>query len=123
MSETTLNGVANVMLGTRDLDRAVTFYEETLGLALQGRSEGFAFLDGGSVTLALSTAHAALATPVAGATEIVFAVDDVTAAHAALAGRGVAFMNEPRNVTGDRWAATFRDPDGHLLSIFGPKGV
>jgi len=33
----------------------------------------------------------------------------------------VTFMNEPRPVTGDRWAANFRDPDGHLLSIFGPE--
>ena len=23
--------------------------------------------------------------------------------------------------TGDQWAANFRDPDGHLLSVFGPE--
>ena len=27
----------------------------------------------------------------------------------------------PRNVTGDQWAAKFRDPDGHLLSVYGPE--
>jgi glyoxylase I family protein len=121
MSDVKLNGVANVMLGATDLDRSVAFYHGILGLDLQFQTEGFAFLDGGGVTLALSTAHATLATPVAGGTEIVFGVDDVTAAHAALIERGVEFMNAPRNVTGDRWAASFRDPDGHLLSVFGPE--
>ena len=46
---------------------------------------------------------------------------DVTAAHAALRARGVEFLNAPRHVTGDQWAANFRDPDGHLLSVFGPE--
>ena len=59
----------------------------------------------------------------AGGTEIVFGVEDVTAAHAALTARGVAFLSAPRNVTGDQWAANFRDPDGHLLSVFGPRSA
>ena len=84
---------------------------------------GFAFLDGGAVTLALSEAHAKLATPVAGGTEVVFGVTDVTAAHAALSGRGVVFPGAPRIVTGVQWAANFRDPDGHLLSVFGPDSA
>ena len=82
---------------------------------------GFVFLNAGGVTLSLSTTHAKLATPVAGGTEVVFGVADVTAAHEALRARGVEFLNAPRNVTGDQWAANFRDPDGHLLSVFGPE--
>jgi hypothetical protein len=35
--------------------------------------------------------------------------------------RGASFRVEPRLVTGDRLAADFRDPDGHVLSIFGPR--
>ena len=46
---------------------------------------------------------------------------DLTAAHEPLRARGVEFLNAPRNVTGDQWAANFRDPDGHLLSVFGPE--
>jgi predicted enzyme related to lactoylglutathione lyase len=53
--------------------------------------------------------------------EIVFNVEDIQAAHAALSARGVAFRIAPRPVTGDRHAADFRDPDGHALSIFGPR--
>ena len=121
MSEFKLTQISNVMLGTTDLARSLAFYRDTLGLAVQFEMPGFAFLNGGGVTLALSEAHAKLATPVAGGTEIVFGVLDVTAAHVALTARNVEFLNTPRNVTGDQWAANFRDPDGHLLSIFGPE--
>jgi predicted enzyme related to lactoylglutathione lyase len=49
-------------------------------------------------------------------------VDDVKASYRTLKSKGVEFMNEPRDVNGQEWAANFRDPDGHLLSIFGPPG-
>jgi catechol 2,3-dioxygenase-like lactoylglutathione lyase family enzyme len=116
-----LTQINNIILGVTDLARSSAVYRETLGLEMQFESDGFVFLDAGGVVLALSTAHARLATPPAGATEVVFGVADVTAAHQALSARGVEFLNAPRNVTGDQWAANFRDPDGHLLSIFGPE--
>ena len=121
MSDVKLTQISTVMLGTTDLARSLAFYRDTLGLTVQLELPGFVFLNGGGVTLSLSEAHAKLATPVAGGTEIVFGVADVTAAHEALRARGVEFLNAPRNVTGDQWAANFRDPDGHLLSIFGPE--
>ena len=121
MSDFALTQISNVILGTTDLTQSLAFYRDTLGLTVQAEMEGFAFLNGGEVTLSLSEAHGKLATPVAGGTEVVFGVADVTAAHEALRACGVEFLNAPRNVTGDRWAATFRDPDGHLLSIFGPE--
>ena len=121
MSDFRLTQINNVMLGTTDLARSLAFYRDTLGLAVQFEMLGFVFLHAGGVTLSLSEAHAKLATPVAGGTEVVFGVADVTAAHEALRARGVEFLNAPRNVTGDQWAANFRDPDGHLLSVFGPE--
>ncbi len=121
MNDVRLTRINNIMLGATDLARSLAFYHETLGLDVQMEMPGFAFLNGGGVTLALSEAHARLATPLAGAVEVVFGVADVTAAYAALRARGVEFLNAPRNVSGDQWAANFRDPDGHLLSIFGPE--
>ena len=121
MSDFRLTQINNVMLGTTDLARSLAFYRDTLGLAVQFERLGFVFLNAGGVTLSLSTTHKKLATPVAGGTEVVFGVADVTAAHEALRARGVEFLNAPRNVTGDQWAANFRDPDGHLLSVFGPE--
>lgn len=123
--EVKLSKVAVIMLGVKELPKSVAFYRDTLGLQPQGEVPGeFAFFNGGGMMLALSVPHAdAKASPhTVGATEVVFAVDDVTANYNALRARGVTFLSEPRNVTGTNWSAVFLDPDGHRLSIFGPKG-
>ena len=55
-----LTQIGVVMLGVEQLARAVAFYRDKLGLALKGQNEGFAFFDGGGVTLGLSEALARL---------------------------------------------------------------
>jgi catechol 2,3-dioxygenase-like lactoylglutathione lyase family enzyme len=118
-----LTQIGIVMLGATNTARSIAFYRDKLGLTLKGQNEGFAFLDGGGVTLCLSESLARVSNPVAGATEVVFSVGDVRGAHEALRARGVEFTHEPRTVTGPMWAANFNDPDGHKLSIFGPEGA
>lgn len=117
-----LKQIGVVMLGVGELARSVAFYRDTLGLPFKGQNEGFAFLDAGGVTLALSEALGRLGAQIPGATEVVFSVDDVKGAHQALRARGIEFTHEPRTVTGPMWAANFNDPDGHKLSVFGPEG-
>ncbi len=117
-----LGQISTVMLGVQDLARAVAFYRDKLGLSVKSEIPGFAFLDGGGVTLCLSQPLARASNRIAGATEVVFSVEDVRGAYEALRERSVQFTNEPRNVTGSYWAANFEDPDGHRLSIFGPEG-
>ena len=110
-----------VMLGVTDMERSVGFYRDRVGLAVQFGSDEFSFLDADGVTLALQ-AHPTLPPPDDGQrTEIVFSVEDIDAAHRELSDRGVSFRVAPRVVTGDRLAADFCDPDGHVLSIFGPR--
>ena len=48
-------------------------------------------------------------------------MEDIRSAYAALREKGVTFLNEPRQATDKEFAAHFRDPDGHMLSIFGPE--
>jgi catechol 2,3-dioxygenase-like lactoylglutathione lyase family enzyme len=120
--EVRLSGISAVMLGVRDLGLAVQFYTGKLGLKVKMQSPQIALLDAGPVTLGLSPGHLRIAPQVVGATEVVFQVDDVRAAHRALTQAGVTFLNEPRQATPAEWAAHFKDPDGHLLSIFGPEG-
>ena len=115
-----INGLAHVMLGVTDLEASRAFYCGALGLAVQREAPGFLFLDTGAVTLCLSEPHATLSEH-PGPTEVVLAVDHVRQAYDALRANGVEFMREPVNVTGTAWAANFRDPDGHLLSVFGPE--
>jgi catechol 2,3-dioxygenase-like lactoylglutathione lyase family enzyme len=116
-----LSRLGIVMLGVRNLERSVPFYRDTLGLPLKFASDEMAFFDGGGVTVCLRQSPG-LADPAdERRTELVFTVDDIDAAHQALASRGVRFRIEPRIVTGDQLAADFRDPDRHVLSIFGPR--
>ena len=116
------SGVAYLMLGVTDIERSTAFYTETLGRAVKFKVENLVFIDGGPIVIGLSTGLAAKRQPVAGAMEIVFAVDGVKAAHRSLAAKGVPFVVEPRQATEKDWSATLTDPDGHYLTLFGPPG-
>lgn len=117
-----LSGIGFLLLGVSDLKRSVAFYSETLGLPLKSEIPGFAFLDAGALTLVLSEPLGRATGSLPGAMEIVCPVENVREAYETLRGRGVAFLAEPRNVTGSDWSAVFGDPDGHRLSVFGPAG-
>lgn len=116
-----LSKASIVILAVTDLNRAVEFYRDRLGLKLASTNEEFAFFDAGGFTIALRggrpKADAADLTSV----EIAFEVEHVKAAHQALRTLGVEFKREPRIITGTTWATDFRDPDGHVLSIVGPE--
>jgi predicted enzyme related to lactoylglutathione lyase len=110
-----------IMLGVEQIDRSVKFYRDTLALELQNQSAEFAFFSAGGVTLALGLPLGHAVQSKAGAVEIIFPVESVTAAHGLLTERGCQFLNQPREVTPGSWAATFTDPDGHRLTLFGAK--
>ena len=105
-----------------DLDRAVVFYRDTLGLALIARFDppGLAFFDLGNTRLLLEK----------GATSVVlyFEVDDIEASHRSLAAAGVDFVAEPHRIHrdddglfgpagGEEWMAFFRDSEQNLVAL------
>jgi catechol 2,3-dioxygenase-like lactoylglutathione lyase family enzyme len=110
---------ALTMLGTDDLERAVAFYTDVLGLSVSSRFGEFVFFDTGATTFAITGELAATQTGPA-THEIVFGVGSVEQAYAELKDR-IAFANEPRPVDGKNWAVNFRDPDGHQCSFYGPQ--
>lgn len=114
------SGLSFVLLGAADVDRSAAFYRDRLGLTLTARFEDFAFLDSGTVTLALSGELARRGDTVREGVELVFGVESVTKTYEALKG-AVAFVNEPRQVNGTNWAVNFNDLDGHALSLYGPR--
>jgi catechol 2,3-dioxygenase-like lactoylglutathione lyase family enzyme len=117
-----LSRIAAVMLGVRDINVALAFYKDQLGLKVVMQEPGLALLQCGNVMIGLSPGHVRFAPQVVGATEVSFGVDNLRATHKALMEKGVTFMGEPRQATPTDWAVHFKDVDGHLLSLFGPEG-
>jgi len=94
-----------VALHADDLDRAVAFYRDVVGLRLVARFDppGLAFLDIGDVRLLLDGA--------APASLLYLEVDDIDAERSRMIDAGVEFVDEPHLI--------FHDADG----TFGPAGV
>jgi predicted enzyme related to lactoylglutathione lyase len=113
--------VSVLVLGVTDLAKSVAFYRDSLELQFKGQHEVLAFFAVSDITLMLNANLRRESGPLAGASEIVLSVAGVTAAHELLSGRGCHFAIQPREVTPGSWAATLTDPDGHYLTLFGPK--
>jgi methylmalonyl-CoA/ethylmalonyl-CoA epimerase len=116
-----LSKASVVILAVTDLNRAVEFYRDRLGLKLTSTQEEFAFFDAGGFTIALRGGSLKAEPADLTSVEIAFEVEHVKPAHRSLRALGVEFKREPRIVTGTTWATDFRDPDGHVLSIVGPE--
>ena len=116
-----LTKIGYVMRGCADVRRSLDFYNGLLGLAVTSKIPGFAFLDTAAVSLCLSEPLAKFTESLEGATELVFPVDDIDQACVRLREQGVEFIAGPRQATDTGWSAVFQDPDGHKLSMFGPK--
>lgn len=115
-----------VVLVVADLQRALAFYTQTMGLPLRHRAERFAQLDTGSTRLALftrdamaETLHQALHAPApdAPAFEIGFKVDDVDAAYGELTAAGAEPVTAPETRPWGQRTAYVRDPDGNLIEL------
>ena len=116
-----LGPIGQIAIAVNDLDAAVAFYRDKLGMAFLFSAPGLAFFDCGGVRLMLSRPETPeLDHP---SSIIYFKVDDIHAAHAALAERGVPFDEAPHMIanmgTYDLWMAFFRDQDRNLLAIMG----
>jgi catechol 2,3-dioxygenase-like lactoylglutathione lyase family enzyme len=103
----------HVYYWTRDMDAAVAFYADVVGLALLRRDGNeWAEFDAGPVKLAL---HGGDSTGASGTA--VFRVDDLDRARWTLEGRGATFDEYVGEVEGLARFATFRDPDGNPVQI------
>ena len=114
-----LSRIHQVSMRAHDVDRAVTFYRDALGLPfLFAAPPRLAFFDCAGVRLMLSTPEPGFDHP---GSVLYFAVDDIRAAHDALKARGVAFRSEPHKIAtlADRevWLADFEDTEGNSLAL------
>jgi catechol 2,3-dioxygenase-like lactoylglutathione lyase family enzyme len=99
-----------------DLDRAVSFYSDVLGLSIARRDgNNWAEFDAGGRRFALHSA-APGQTVAPGGAAAVFTVGDLDEAKAALAPRGVLPDHEG-DVSSYARFASFRDPDGNVFQL------
>jgi catechol 2,3-dioxygenase-like lactoylglutathione lyase family enzyme len=98
-----------------DMDAAVRFYRDTLGMTLLFHSPFWSEFDTGETKLAL---HPASEENLAGSVQLGLGVEDLDRFHADAVARGISFSSEPRELHGSR-IARFRDLDGAEISIGG----
>jgi predicted enzyme related to lactoylglutathione lyase len=105
----------HVYYWTGDMDRAVSFYGDVVGLPLARREgQAWAEFDAGGVRFAL---HGAVDGVVSPGGTAVFEVHDLDVERRRLADRGVAFDQDNGEVPGLARFASFRDPDGNVVQI------
>jgi predicted enzyme related to lactoylglutathione lyase len=111
--------IAYVNVFVSDLDRAVSFYREKLGLQLEHSSpeHGYASFQAGSIRLGLAVAGPQQQALVGRHTGIGFSVSDLEAEHSRLTKRGVAFTMPPTKQPWGGFMALAADPDGNLFYI------
>lgn len=116
---------AGVIVTVSDMDRALDFYCNTLGLQTTLRVGDYAELDAGGQKLMLNT-HAMREetfglpspTPSGKPFEIGFQVDNVDETIESLRRKGVPILKEPANYSWGERIAYIQDPDGTLIGIF-----
>jgi catechol 2,3-dioxygenase-like lactoylglutathione lyase family enzyme len=102
-----------VMKFVSNMDDAVQFYRDTLGLPLKSQSPGWSEFATGSTVLAL---HPASERNPPGMVELGFSVDDLKAFHAAMAAKGVTFPMPPKDQDFGS-LAQFLDSEGSACSV------
>ena len=115
-----LSAIRQIAITVADVDTALGFYRDVLGLAFLFRAgPELAFLDAGGVRLMLSTPQGAGA--VGANSTLYFGVDDIEATHAALLARGATDERTPQLAAKmsdhDLWIGFLRDPDGNLVGL------
>ena len=112
-----LDTIDHVWFWVRDMDRAVAFYGEALGLPMRMRhGDDWAEFDSGGARIGLHGAGDATASVPHGGTAV-FVVEDLDLAKTALEGRGVTFEDHLGEVPGYARYASFEDPDGNAMQI------
>ena len=116
---TEIGRIHQISMRAHDVDRAVRFYRDALGLPfLFAAPPRLAFFDCGGVRLMLSTPEPDFDHP---GSVVYFSVDDIQKTHESLSSRGVTFRSQPHKIAtlADRevWLADFEDSEGNVLAL------
>ena len=120
--QTAFSRVHQVAQRAEDLDRAVDFYRDALGVPFIARFDppGLAFFDLGNTRLLLNRGSPSAL--------LYLEVEDIEASSRSLAGRGVELVDEPHRIHRDEeglfgaagteeWMVFFRDSEQNVLAL------
>ena len=116
-----ISTLSYVVIYVSDIAKSMAFYRDKLGMTVKMNQPSWVEFETGATTLGL---HATDNMPEVkdGHPALIFQVDDVYAAAAALKANGIKLKEEPRQVCeeGDKVgiSADFVDLDGNLLAVF-----
>ena len=121
-----IHGVGQISISVTDVDRAVEFYRDILGINFLFQVPGdnpMAFFDCSGIRLYINQPE----NPEhAGTSVIYFQVDSAQDAAKELTARGVTIESEPHIIhqteTYTLWMAFFRDPGGNLMAVMSEEG-
>jgi methylmalonyl-CoA/ethylmalonyl-CoA epimerase len=115
----TLAALGQISMNARDIARATAFYRDILGLRFLFSAGSMSFFDCQGVRLMLGLPSSPEYDHPGSI--LYFKVDDIVAAHAALAARGVPFKGGPHVVARlpdhELWMAFFDDTEGNTLAL------
>ena len=119
-----LSQIGQIAISVQDVDKAVAFYRDVLGLKLLFQAPpGLAFFDCGGVRLMLARPEKPeFDHP---ASTLYFKVADIQQATATLESRGVRFEEEPHLIAKmpdhELWLCEFNDSEGNALALMEEK--
>jgi predicted enzyme related to lactoylglutathione lyase len=110
--------VSTIRVFVTQLDRAVRFYAEVLGLKSEFRLEEYAQFDAGNVKIGVELVPPHEAAGHAGQfMGVSFETPDIHSACDALRSRGATITSPPEKMYWGGYLAHFTDPDGNTLSL------
>ncbi len=115
-----LSAIAQILVNAKDLERAIAFYRDTLGMKFLFQAPpNMAFFDCGGIRILVGIAdRQEIDHP---ASVIYYKVRDIQASYELLVSRGVEFIVKPHLVAPmpayDLWLADFRDSEGNILAL------
>jgi methylmalonyl-CoA/ethylmalonyl-CoA epimerase len=120
-----LSRIGQIAVNASDLERAVAFYRDVLGMRFLFQVPRMAFFDCGGIRLMLGLAERPeFDHP---ASVLYYQVAEIAAAHRELASRGVTFEAEPHVVHRapgqELWLAFLRDSEGNPLALMEERKV
>ncbi|WP_318616619.1 VOC family protein [Sporosarcina sp. YIM B06819] len=116
---TNLKSIGQIGVPVKDINRAISFYKDLLGLPLLFNTDTMAFFDCNGVRLLLSLPEKE---QFANASSVLyFSVDNINESYKRLIEKGVSFDDEPhivaKIVSTETWMVFFNDTEGNTHAL------